>query len=218
MGLLYEKLLRPVLFLQDAEKAHDLGVNLLGILSRMPALCRLMEVANSVPRTQPIQLFGLSFPNAVGLAAGMDKNGKCFPAAAALGFGHVEIGTVTAQRQPGNPRPRIFRYPNHEAIVNRMGFNNDGSEAVADRLKALGGGQRRRIPLGINIGKTRTVPIEAAVDDYLTSFSRLSPFADYITVNVSSPNTPELRKLQGADHLPLLLGSLCQTNRARARI
>lgn len=217
MGYYYEKVVRPVLFRMDPEKAHDLGVTALDYLSRIYPLCRLMEAFNMVRSDHPVEAFGLQFPNAVGLAAGMDKNGRFWRAAAALGFGHAEIGTVTHQQQPGNERPRVFRYPESNAIINRMGFNNDGAEAVAARLKKSLGKGKSRIPLGINIGKSKVVPLEQAVQDYVSSFSILVDYADYFTINVSSPNTRELRKLQEKRHLSQLLGELCQTNRNRAR-
>ena len=134
MGLLYERVLRPFLFTQDAERAHEWAVLGLHALSGSPTFCRWLERWQTPPGGRPLELFGLAFPNAVGLAAGMDKNGRFWRAAAALGFGHVEVGTVTMRQQSGNPRPRVFRYPEHEAVINRMGFNNDGAEAVAARL------------------------------------------------------------------------------------
>lgn len=206
-----------MLFRMDPEKAHDLGVTALTYLSRLRLLCRLMESTNLHRYDNPIQAFGLSFPNAVGLAAGMDKNGRFLHACPALGFGHVEIGTITHLKQPGNERPRVFRYPEHEAIINRMGFNNEGVEAVAARLKSTLHKRPSRIPLGINIGKSRVVPIDQAVADYLASFGTIVEFADYVTLNVSSPNTRDLRKLQGRDHLDILLGELTSANRSRAR-
>ena len=219
MGFYYEKVVRPVLFRMDPEKAHDLGVTALDYLGRVRPLCRLMEKWNLVHPPRPIKVFGLEFPNAVGLAAGMDKNGRFWRAAPALGFGHIEIGTVTHRQQPGNERPRVFRYPRHGAIINRMGFNNEGAEAVASRLKQqLGGGQRtRRIPLGINIGKSRIVSLDQAVEDYLNAFRLLAEYADYVVVNVSSPNTRDLRKLQAEDQLDVLLAELRETNFSRAR-
>jgi len=149
----------------------------------------------------------------VGLAAGFDKNGVALPAWAALGFGFAEIGTVTAKPQPGNPKPRIFRYPEQEALINRLGFNNDGAEAVAARLRSL---QRKGrwpgIPIGINIGKSKITPVEEAVGDYLISFRLLAEFADYLVLNVSSPNTPGLRDLQGAGPLDDLLRAIQKAN------
>lgn len=217
MGKFYESVVRPVLFRQDAESAHELGVSFMRGMSRLPWLCRLMESRHLCPpHSRPIRLFGLDFPNRVGLAAGMDKNAACWPAAAAFGFGHVEVGTVTFHRQPGNPRPRVFRFPEEEAVINRMGFNNEGAEYVAARISRQDRGKKRRIPLGINIGKSKMVPIEEAAEDYLKSFHLLADHADYLTINVSSPNTPELRKLQGADHLPTLLKELASANEARS--
>lgn len=217
MGFYYEKVLRPVLFRLDPEKAHDLGVTALDYLGRMTLLCRLMERYNGAAGTKPIELFGLRFPNAVGLAAGMDKDAKFWRAIAALGFGHIEIGTVTRHRQPGNDRPRVFRFPEQEAIINRMGFNNEGCDAVAKRLRATRRSRKNYIPVGVNIGKSRIVPLEEAVEDYLHSFTALVDFADYIAINVSSPNTPGLRELQGKESLDMLLGELCGRNRGRAR-
>jgi dihydroorotate dehydrogenase len=165
------------------------------------------------PPAKPKSLFGLTFPNPIGLAAGFDKNGVAIPAWAALGFGFVEIGTVTAKAQPGNPRPRIFRYPEQEALINRLGFNNDGADVVAARLrKARESGRWPRIPVGINIGKSKVTPIENAADDYLHSFRLLHEFADYLVLNVSSPNTPGLRSLQEHDALEQLLRAIRDEN------
>jgi dihydroorotate dehydrogenase len=152
----------------------------------------------------------------VGLAAGFDKNAEAWRAAAALGFGHVEIGTVTAQAQPGNPKPRVFRYPAEEAVINRMGFNNPGAAAVAARLARQPGPGRRRIPLGVNLGKTKAVALDQATADYLASFALLAGHADYLVLNVSSPNTPDLRKLQEEERLRELLGAIVAANRERA--
>ncbi len=168
-------------------------------------------------RYKPVRVFGLEFPNRIGLAAGFDKNGEAWLGAAALGFGHVEIGTITGQAQPGNPKPRLFRYPAHEGVINRMGFNNEGAAAVARRLAGQPPRGHRSIPLGINLGKTKVVPIEQAVGDYLESFGLLADHADYVVLNVSSPNTPELRKLQDEGRLRELLGAVCEANRARTR-
>ena len=217
MGFYYEKVVRPLLFKTDPEKAHDLGVTALDYLGKLSLLCRWMESFNLVRSDKPVEAFGLQFPNAVGLAAGTDKNGRFWRAAPALGFGHVEIGTVTHLQQPGNERPRVFRYPEHEAIINRMGFNNEGAEAVAKRLKSALGKKRARVPLGINIGKSRIVPLDQAVSDYLASFSLLAEYADYVTINVSSPNTKDLRELQGEAHLDTLLEELSKANRNRAK-
>jgi len=182
----------------DAEKAHRVGFR--AIRAARPALGR-----RSTPGT-PVEAMGLTFPNVLGLAAGFDKNAVGIDALAALGFGHVEVGTVTAEPQPGNPKPRLFRLPADRAVVNRMGFNNDGAEAVAARLAARG--RRDRPVLGINIGKTKVVPEadQAAVEaDYEKSTRLLAPYADYLVVNVSSPNTPGLRDLQAVERLQPLL-------------
>ncbi len=219
MGLFYEKLVRPALFRLDSEHAHELGVDALALLGRVPPACRLLELVTRLPKaTRPVKCFGLDFPNVVGLAAGFDKNARAWPAAAALGFGHVEIGTVTMLRQPGNDRPRLFRYPSEEAVINRMGFNNDGADAIAARLAGQPGPGHRRIPLGINLGKSKVAPIDQAVADYLGSFARLADHADYLVLNVSSPNTPDLRKLQDEDRLRELLGAVSAANRTRAAL
>jgi dihydroorotate dehydrogenase len=186
-------------------------------LGRVRPLCALLEAANQLPAGhRPVECLGLKFPNAIGLAAGFDKNGRAWPAAAALGFGHVEIGTVTLHAQPGNAQPRLFRYPAEEAVINRMGFNNEGAAALAARLAKLPGPGARRIPLGVNLGKTKVTPLEQATEDYLGSFRLLADHADYIVVNVSSPNTPGLRELQDAAWLKPLLSALIAENRARA--
>jgi dihydroorotate dehydrogenase len=218
MGLFYERILRPVLFRLESERAHELAVDSMAFLGRLGPVCRALEALGRVSPScfRPVEAFGLRFPNAVGLAAGFDKNARAWPAAAALGFGHVEIGTVTAQAQPGNPRPRMFRYPRQEAVINRLGFNNEGSERVALRLSRHGPPGRRRIPLGINLGKSKAVEIDRAAEDYLASFGRLADFADYITLNVSSPNTPGLRQLQDESRLRELLSAVTGANGRRA--
>ncbi len=218
MGLIYEKVARRALFKMDSESAHEVGVRALALLGRLSPLCRLLESCNQLPASQyrPVEAFGLSFPNAIGLAAGFDKNACAWEAAAALGFGHVEIGTITALAQPGNPKPRMFRYPAEEAVINRMGFNNEGSEAVAARLAKQPGPGKRRIPLGVNLGKSKVAPLDGAVADYLASFARLADYADYLVLNVSSPNTPGLRTLQDEKPLRELLGSIMAANRERA--
>jgi dihydroorotate dehydrogenase len=202
----------------DAESAHELGVQTLRALGHLPLICSLMESWHRrVGRPKPVRAFGIEFPNAIGLAAGFDKDGLCWPAAAAFGFGHVEIGTVTFQRQPGNPRPRLFRLPESKALINRMGFNNEGAEAIANRLARKLGPGSRSIPVGINIGKSRAANLDHAAEDYLKTFNLIAPHADYIAVNVSSPNTPDLRKLQEETRLTELLRVLADANEARAR-
>jgi len=218
MGSLYENFFRPLFFRFDPEMAHELSVKALRVLGAVSPLCRAMEYFVQLPpgRTRPIEAFGLKFPNAVGLAAGFDKDAVAWPAAAALGFGHVEIGTVTRLEQPGNPRPRLFRYPPEEAVINRMGFNNHGAEKIAAHLARQPGPGRRRIPVGINLGKSKAAPLDQAVADYLGSFALLADHADYLAINVSSPNTPDLRKLQDEERLRELLAALTAANRARA--
>lgn len=217
MGALYENIIRRVLFTQDAEHAHDRAVAWLALLGRVSPLTRLMEAYNRPARGEPTKLFGLSFPNPVGLAAGFDKNAVCWNAVSALGFGFVEIGTVTLHDQPGNPRPRITRYPEQEALINRMGFPNDGAEAIAARLARGPGRKKRRVPLGINIGKSKVTPLDHAIDDYLGSFNLLADYADYLVVNISSPNTPGLRRLQNSRHLGRLLEALAKADSERSR-
>jgi dihydroorotate dehydrogenase len=209
----YQRLVRPILFSLSPEAAHNLAIRNLRGISSLPSALRQLE--RFKPPPHPKTVFGLTFPNPIGLAAGFDKNGVAIPAWAALGFGFVEIGTVTAKAQPGNPKPRIFRYPEQQALINRLGFNNDGADAVADRLRSLReSGRWPAIPVGINIGKSKITPIEQAVDDYLYSFRLLAPLADYIVLNVSSPNTPGLRTLQEYDALEQLLGAVVRENEA----
>jgi len=200
----YELFVRPLLFCLDAETTHHVTMRLLGRASQFDVALSALKLFQ--PRPKPITLFGLKFPNPIGLAAGLDKNGVAVPAWAAFGFGFIEIGTVTANAQPGNPKPRIFRLPEQQALINRLGFNNDGADAIAQRLAALRvSGRWPAVPVGINIGKSRTTPLEQATDDYLYSFRRLRDFADYITLNISSPNTPGLRELQEPEKLSELL-------------
>lgn len=192
------ELIRPLLFALDAERAHELTLRLL-------ALGDSLGFPNPPPsRTIPIEVMGLRFPNRVGLAAGLDKNGTAVDGLSRLGFGFLEVGTVTPRPQPGNPKPRLFRLPEHEAIINRMGFNNAGIDALRERLARA----RYRGILGINIGKNFDTPIERAVDDYLICLDKAYPLASYIAVNISSPNTKNLRQLQGASELDALLGAL----------
>lgn len=189
----------------DAETAHRAGFGALRVAR--PVLKGLDRLDHRGPHTaRPVRAMGIDFPGVLGLAAGFDKNAEGIDALAALGFGFVEVGTVTGEPQPGNPRPRLFRLPKDRAVVNRMGFNNDGAEAVARRLEE----RRRRGPakpviVGVNIGKTKVVPEEHAVADYEKSTRLLAPYADYLVVNVSSPNTPGLRDLQAVEKLRPLL-------------
>jgi dihydroorotate dehydrogenase len=196
------RLLRPILFLLPAEAAHALAGWLLWLWSRAaPRPCAREVLVQT--------LWGLRFPNPVGLAAGMDKGQVLVPAWFRLGFGFVEVGTITPRPQPGNRRPRLFRLPEHRAIVNRMGFNNPGAERVARRLSRL---PRQPGPIGVNLGRNKDTPNERAADDYLAAFRALAPHADYVALNVSSPNTPGLRALQAAGELRALVEAV-----ARAR-
>ncbi|MEF3066359.1 quinone-dependent dihydroorotate dehydrogenase [Pandoraea apista] len=193
-------LARRALFCLDAEQAHHLT---LATLRGAASLGLAGLVGQTLPE-DPRTVMGIRFPNPVGLAAGLDKDGSCIDGLAALGFGFVEVGTVTPRPQPGNPKPRIFRLPQAEAIINRMGFNNGGVEQFLQNVQSA----RYKGPLGLNIGKNADTPIERAVDDYLICLEKVYPYATYVTVNISSPNTKNLRQLQGGDELDALLGKL----------
>jgi len=209
----YERLLRPLLFFLDPETAHDLTMRSLGRISRNNLLLRKLH--RFQPPRDPVTVFGVTFPNRIGLAAGLDKNGVALPAWAALGFGFIEIGTVTSKAQSGNPKPRIFRFPEQQALINRLGFNNDGADIVANRLRRLHeSGRWPEVPVGINIGKSKTTDVDHAAADYLHSFRRLQRFADYVVLNISSPNTPGLRSLQDPEALSVLLRAVREENRA----
>ncbi|QFT84576.1 Dihydroorotate dehydrogenase (quinone) [Halomonas sp. THAF12] len=192
-------LARSLLFRLDAEKAHGLALSGLDLADRLGLAKAMGERVDD-----PVELMGLRFPNRVGLAAGLDKNADHLDALGALGFGFVEVGTVTPKPQDGNPKPRLFRLPGAGAIINRMGFNNAGVDHLIARVKA----SRYRGVIGINIGKNLTTPVEQAVDDYLHCLEKVHAHAHYITVNISSPNTPGLRNLQFGEHLDELLGTL----------
>ena len=208
MSLLPYALARPVLFGLDPERAHELTLDTLARFQNTPVQCTWAQ-----PRVDdPVELAGLRFPNRIGLAAGLDKNGRCIDGLGALGFGFIEVGTVTPKAQPGNPKPRMFRLPEAQALINRLGFNNEGLAAfIANVQRARfrrGGGI-----LGLNIGKNAATPIERAVDDYLLCLDGVYPHADYVTLNISSPNTQNLRALQGDAALDGLLGAV-QARRA----
>lgn len=207
--MLYSRLVRPLLFRLgngDPEVAHEFTLRRLALAGSVPALLAPIRRWFAVPA--PRTVFGLRFPNPVGLAAGMDKNGVALPGWAALGFGHVEVGTVTWLPQPGNPRPRLYRLPASGALINRMGFNNEGATALADRLRSL---PPLPVPLGISIGRSKVATADDTVADYQQSLRRLYPYGDYFAVNVSSPNTPGLRGLQDRALLSDLLAGLRET-------
>jgi dihydroorotate dehydrogenase len=207
--MLYRTLLRPLLFKLPPETAHELAIHALQLGLGTEVSRRLVARRFERPTLGELRRFGLSFRNPVGLAAGFDKNGLVARELSALGFGFVEVGTVTNLAQKGNPRPRLFRLPLDRALVNRQGFNNEGAAALARRLERA----RPASVLGVNIGKSRAVRVEEATADYLASFETIWRHADYVTVNVSSPNTPGLRELQRADLLADLLGALQRRNR-----
>ncbi|MBA4175536.1 MAG: dihydroorotate dehydrogenase (quinone) [Leptothrix sp. (in: Bacteria)] len=212
MPLVPYALTRPFLFGLDPERAHELAMHSLARLQNTPAMCLWSQ-----PRVaDAVTLAGLRFPNRIGLAAGLDKNGECIDGLGAMGFGHIEVGTVTPLAQPGNARPRMFRIPARQALINRMGFNNQGLQAFlanvqrARSFRAAGG------ILGLNIGKNAATPIERAVDDYLLCLDGVYPHADYVTVNISSPNTKNLRALQSDEALDALLAALQARRQALA--
>lgn len=204
MAFLWDKLIRPTLFRIDAETAHEIGMK--GLKSGASAIFASGPL--EIDFGEPIERFGLKFANPVGIAAGFDKNGIVVKQLASIGFGFVEVGTVTLRPQSGNPKPRMFRLPTDKALINRLGFNNEGAEAVASRLRDL----KRNCVVGVNIGKNKDVPNEEAVENYLAVLDLIHPVADYIAVNISSPNTPNLRELQKSESLEGLLSSLQARN------
>jgi len=203
----YRSLLRPLLFRLPPETAHHLALHSLAVLLRPKSVSQYFS-SHFQTDSLEIERFGIKFSNPVGLAAGFDKDGIALSALAALGFGFIEAGTVTFHAQPGNPRPRLFRLPKDKALINRAGFNNQGAAAFAERVRK----DRPDCVLGVSIGKSKIAPLDAATDDYLASFDLVYPVADYIAVNVSSPNTPQLRELQRADQLTTLLSALQARN------
>ncbi|MGJ3509725.1 quinone-dependent dihydroorotate dehydrogenase [Enemella sp. A6] len=209
----YRGFIRPGLFRiggGDPEVAHETTLRMLSAVAANPIGRAAMRLLGD-SAGDPVTVAGVRFDNRVGLAAGMDKNGHALRAWPALGFGHMELGTVTALAQPGNPKPRMFRLPNSGAVINRMGFNNDGSHALAQRLADAGvrrGNRALGVPVGVSIGKSKVTPLEGAVQDYLTSLRAVAPHADYIAINVSSPNTPGLRELQDRAALTELVDAL----------
>ncbi|HEX8409673.1 MAG TPA: quinone-dependent dihydroorotate dehydrogenase [Thermoanaerobaculia bacterium] len=195
------QLLRRALFHLEAEAAHEWTASQVEHLQQVPIAMRAIARVCRPPASAKRELLGLQFPSPIGIAGGFDKNATMMPFLAALGFGFIEVGTVTLKPQPGNPRPRLFRYPQERALINRMGFNNDGADAVAARLRAW----ERSVPLFVNVGKNRDVPLEGAVDAYAECYRRVAPHADAAVLNLSSPNTPGLRDLQRPEHLEALL-------------
>ena len=222
MSLVPYALARPILFSLDPETAHELTLKVLAGLQGTP-----LQLAFCADRVNdPIVLAGLTFPNRVGLAAGLDKNASCIDGLGALGFGFVEVGTVTPLAQPGNPKPRLFRLPRAQALINRFGFNNDGLDAFVANIKQSALHRQRQcldapkappMLLGLNIGKNATTPIEHAKDDYLSCLDGVYPYADYITVNISSPNTKNLRALQSDAELDGLLDAIAQRREVLAK-
>ncbi len=204
------RMLRNLMFRLDAEKSHHLGLTGLSLMEMSGLTCLFSRKMAA----KSVRVMGLEFPNAVGLAAGLDKNGDYIEAMSALGFGFVEVGTVTPRPQPGNPKPRLFRIPEAEGIINRMGFNNLGVDHLLEQVKAAD----CKSLIGINIGKNFDTPVEKAVDDYLIGLKKVYAHADYVTINISSPNTPGLRNLQFGESLDELLSALKQAQTELAQV
>jgi dihydroorotate dehydrogenase len=203
MSLVPYGITRRILFGLDPEQAHDAAIAGLAAMQRTPLVCTVMQRRIA----DPVTLAGLNFPNRIGLAAGLDKNGRAIDGLAALGFGFIEVGTVTPKAQPGNPKPRLFRLPEANALINRLGFNNDGLDAFVANVRRARFRTKGGI-LGLNIGKNASTPMDEAADDYLACLARVYPHADYVTVNISSPNTANLRSLQDDEALDRLLRAL----------
>jgi dihydroorotate dehydrogenase len=206
-SLLYRNFIRPVLFCLDAEKSHDLTLSLLSKTQRTA----LRSLYQQPKVDDPVELLGLSFPNKVGLAAGLDKNAACIDAFEAMGFGFIEVGTVTPLAQSGNPKPRMFRIVQKNALINRFGFNNLGLQSFitnVERAQCKSSSAKSKVLIGLNIGKNAVTPIEDATSDYLICLKEVYPYADYVTINISSPNTKNLRSLQSDAALDELLQSL----------
>ena len=203
-------LFRPILFALDPERAHHAAFTALDLQGTL-GLARIW--AGALPPPKPIRVMGLDFPNPIGLAAGLDKDAKHLRGLSQLGFGFIEIGTLTPKPQPGNPTPRMFRLPEHEALINRLGFNNGGAEAAVERL------QRRdtKMPIGVNIGKNAATPIENALEDYLKALRTVYETADYVTINISSPNTKNLRDLQAPESVAMLVASIFREGNSLAK-
>lgn len=210
---MYKNLLRPLLFRLDPELAHDFTLDWLSRAGRLPPLLSLLQriYGNKVPAL-PVEAMGITFPVPVGLAAGLDKGARCINALSTFGFGHLELGTVTPKPQPGNPAPRMFRLPEQQAIINRMGFNSAGIRPFLENIANT----QKQVPLGINLGKNAKTPITQAADDYISGLRQLYLYADYFTVNISSPNTRNLRDLQSEDALDDLLGQIMKVRQQLA--
>lgn len=215
-NLLYRNIFKPVLFRMDPEKAHHLVIGGLGAGVRIPGTLAAMQSMYGITSTPDMttELFGITFPGPVGLAAGLDKNAQAAAGLSASGFGFMEVGTVTPKPQPGNEQPRLFRLPSDRALINRMGFNNEGAWAMADRLRHL---VDHPIPIAVNIGKNKVTPNEEAAEDYKACISELYTYADFFVVNISSPNTPDLRNLQHGNELKELLAEVMQEMNAQAQ-
>jgi dihydroorotate dehydrogenase len=217
INTLYTSILRPGFFRMNPETAHHLTVNMLRLAGAVPLVVPILQrVFASHYSGPPVKAFGLTFPNPVGLAAGYDKEGEAIPGLASLGFGHIEIGTITPRAQPGNPAPRVFRIPAEEAVINRMGFPNRGADPVVACLRKLAGesGVYGGAVLGVNLGKNKVTPLEKAAEDYTSLIRSFAPVAGYLAINVSSPNTPDLRKLQSRAALEALLGEVSHQRQA----
>lgn len=208
--MMWKYIIKPILFCLDPEFAHYLTLGLLKKVCKIPGIKFLLKKIFQINYSKPVELFGLRFKNPVGLAAGLDKNGAYINELALFGFSHIEIGTITPRPQEGNSKPRLFRLKEDEAIINRMGFNNNGADEVSKRLSKLN--KPSDLILGINIGKNKDTPLEKAYEDYLICLEKLYPYADYFTINISSPNTPGLRALQGKDYIEKLLDKVLTVN------
>jgi dihydroorotate dehydrogenase len=217
INTLYTSILRPGFFRLKPEAAHHLTLNMLRLAGTVPLVVPMLQRIFAPKQPGPaVKAFGLTFANPVGLAAGYDKEGDAIPGLASLGFSHLEIGTVTPRPQPGNPSPRVFRIPPEEAVINRMGFPNRGAEPVVACLRRLAGetGVYHGTLLGVNLGKNKVTPLEQAVDDYASLIRSFGPVSGYLAINVSSPNTPDLRKLQSRAALEALLGEVARQRQA----
>ena len=210
---MYKQILRPLLFKFDPELIHEITVEWLSRAGKLsPVLALLKKIYGNRTANLPVEVMGIHFPAPVGLAAGLDKDARCINALSSFGFGHLELGTVTPKPQPGNPLPRLFRIPEYQAIINRMGFNSGGIHPFLENVAST----RKTVPLGINLGKNAVTPIEQAADDYISGLRQLYLYADYFAINISSPNTKNLRELQSDDALDDLLEQIMRTRDERA--